>query len=466
VNPLVVGVAVYVLLQLGIGLWVARRVHSQEDYLLAGRSLGLGMASFTIFATWFGAETCVGAAGQIFEHGLTGGGAEPFGYALCLLLMGAVFAAALWRRGLLTVADLMRQRFGPGAERFTALLLVPTSIMWAGAQIRAFGQVLAVTAGVDPDVAIAAAAGIVMLYTVSGGLLADVITDLVQGIALIIGLGLLLVAVVTHLGGVDAALAAVDPSRLAFGTSSPEPLKLLDTWAIPVCGSLVAQELVSRVLACRSANVARRATLVGGLIYLVVGLIPAFIGLVGPQLVPDLAHPEQLLGEVARIHLGGVAYVAFVGALISAILSTVDSALLSAASLTSQNLVLPLRPGLSDAAKLRAARLCVLVFSALAFLLARAADHVHELVEAASAFGTGGLFVVFVLGISTRLGGPHSALAALGVGLITWLAGRYVLDWTAPFLCSMAAAALAFAVVAVLEARFKGGPVDAAIRPR
>lgn len=461
-NPQVAGVAVYVLLQLAIGLWVARRVRSQEDYLLAGRSLGLGLASFTIFATWFGAETCVGAAGQIFEHGLTGGGAEPFGYALCLLLMGAVFAAALWRRGLVTIADLMRQRFGPGAERFTALLLVPSSIMWAGAQIRAFGQVLASTAGIDPDLAIGAAAGIVMLYTVSGGLLADVVTDLIQGIALILGLGLLLIAVVTHLGGVEAALAAVDPARLTFGTSSPAPLELLDTWMIPVCGSLVAQELVSRVLACRSASVARRATLVGGLIYLVVGLIPAFIGLVGTQLVPDLAQPEQLLGEVARLHLGGLAYIAFIGALISAILSTVDSALLAAASLTSQNLVLPLRPNLSDAGKLRTARLCVLVFAGFAFLLARSADHVHELVEGASAFGTGGLFVVFVLGISTRLGGPHSALAALGVGLLTWLAGRYVFAWTAPFLTSMAAAALAFAVVAVLEGRFQ----RCATRPR
>lgn len=461
-NPQVAGVAVYVLLQLAIGLWVARRVRSQEDYLLAGRSLGLGLASFTIFATWFGAETCVGAAGQIFEHGLTGGGAEPFGYALCLLLMGAVFAAALWRRGLVTIADLMRQRFGPGAERFTALLLVPSSIMWAGAQIRAFGQVLASTAGIDPDLAIGAAAGIVMLYTVSGGLLADVVTDLIQGIALILGLGLLLIAVVTHLGGVEAALAAVDPARLTFGTSSPAPLELLDTWMIPVCGSLVAQELVSRVLACRSASVARRATLVGGLIYLVVGLIPAFIGLVGTQLVPDLAQPEQLLGEVARLHLGGLAYIAFIGALISAILSTVDSALLAAASLTSQNLVLPLRPNLSDAGKLRTARLCVLVFAGFAYLLARSADHVHELVEGASAFGTGGLFVVFVLGISTRLGGPHSALAALGVGLLTWLAGRYVFAWTAPFLTSMAAAALAFAVVAVLEGRFQ----RCATRPR
>lgn len=452
-NPIVVGVAVYVLLQLGLGLWVARRVHNQEDYLLAGRSLGLALASFTIFATWFGAETCVGAAGQVFAHGLRGGVAEPFGYALCLLVMGAVFAAALWRRGLVTVADLMRRRFGPGAERFTALLMVPTSLMWAGAQIRAFGQVVAVTAGVDPDTAIAAAAGIVTLYTVSGGLLADVITDLVQGVALIVGLVLLLLAVVSHLGGVEAALAAVDPARLAFGTSAAGPLALVDSWAIPVFGSLVAQELVSRVLACRSAAVARRAALSGGLIYLVVGTIPVFIGLVGPQLAPELAHPEQLLGEVARLHLGAVAHVAFVGALISAILSTVDSALLAAASLTAQNLVLPLRPGLGDAARLRSARLCVLAFSGLAYLLARSADHVHELVESASAFGTGGLVVVFVFGMSTRLGGPTSAVAALAAGLLSWISGRYLLAWSAPYLASMAAAALTFVVVAALERR-------------
>jgi len=465
VNPIVLGVALYVLSQLALGLWVARRVSSQEDYLLAGRSLGYGLATFTIFATWFGAETCVGAAGQVFEHGLAGGASEPLGYALCLLLMGTVFAAALWRKGYTTVADVVRERFGVGAERFAVLLVAPSSVMWAAAQIRAFGQVLAATAGVDAELAIAVAAAIVLLYTVSGGLLADAITDLVQGLALIVGLVVLLVAVVTQLGGVGPALAAIDPARLSFGSSGLGALAMIDRWAIPVCGSLVAQELVSRVLACRSASVARRATVVGGLIYLVVGLVPAFIGLVGPTLVPGLAHPEQLLGEVARIHLGGIAYVAFIGALISAILSTVDSALLAAASLTSQNLLLPLLPKLSDAAKLRTARLCVLAFAALAFLLARAADHVHELVEGASAFGTGGLFVVFVLGLSTRLGGPYSALAALGVGLVTWLAGRYALDWTAPFLCSVAAAALAFAVVAVLEARFKRRPDDAT-RPR
>ncbi len=465
-NPLVLGVAAYVLSQLALGLWVARRVKSEADYLLAGRSLGYGLATFTIFATWFGAETCVGAAGQVFEHGLAGGASEPFGYAVCLLVMGAVFAAALWRRGYMTVADVVRDRFGPHAERFAVLLVAPTSVMWAAAQIRAFGQVLALTAGVDASVAITVAAVIVLLYTVSGGLLADAITDLVQGIALIVGLVVLLVAVVTHLGGIEAALAAIPASKLSLGTSDLGALKILDSWAIPVCGSLVAQELIARVLACRSEKVARRATLAGALVYLAVGLIPVFIGLVGAQLVTGAIHPEQIVGEVARLHLGTIGYIAFVGALISAILSTVDSALLAAASLTAHNLIAPLRPDLGDAGKLRLSRLCVLGFGVIAYVFALRADGVHALVEAGSAFGTGGLFVVFVLAMTTRLGGPRSALAALATGLLVWLVGRYLIALPAPFLTSMLAATLAFGLVALVELRSqgRGGPRPAGDR--
>ena len=60
-------------IQLALGLWVSRRVQSETDYILAGRSLGLGLASFSIFATWFGAESIQGAAGTMYEDGLSGG---------------------------------------------------------------------------------------------------------------------------------------------------------------------------------------------------------------------------------------------------------------------------------------------------------------------------------------------------------------------------------------------------------
>ena len=82
----------YLALQLGIGIWISRRIKSESDYLLAGRSLGYTLATFSIFATWFGAETMVGSAGNAYRDGVSLGNAEPFGYGLCLILAGFVFA--------------------------------------------------------------------------------------------------------------------------------------------------------------------------------------------------------------------------------------------------------------------------------------------------------------------------------------------------------------------------------------
>src|SRR5687768_8759405 len=117
------GILAYVFAQLLIVFIVSRRARraTEADYLLAGRRLGPGLATFTIFATWFGAETCIGAAGRVYEGGLSNSTADPFGYTICLLLLGLVFAVPLWRRGLTTFADFYRQRYSPGVERVAAL---------------------------------------------------------------------------------------------------------------------------------------------------------------------------------------------------------------------------------------------------------------------------------------------------------------------------------------------------------
>ena len=136
-QPVLVGIAVYLLVQLAVGVAVSRRIATESDYLIAGRRLGVGLAAFSIFATWFGAETVVGAAGAIYSDGLSGGSADPFGYGLCLIVLGIAIAAPLWRRRYTTFGDLFRDRFGLGVERLAVLLMVPTSVIWAAAQIRA-----------------------------------------------------------------------------------------------------------------------------------------------------------------------------------------------------------------------------------------------------------------------------------------------------------------------------------------
>ncbi|CAG1770545.1 partial Sodium/glucose cotransporter, partial [uncultured bacterium] len=289
------GILGYVALQLVIGLVVSRRIATEDDYLLAGRRLGYGLATFSFFATWFGAETCISSAGRIYAEGLSGASAEPFGYGACLLFMGAVFAVPLWRRRLTTLADLFRQRYSPAVERLAVVLMVPTSVLWAAAQIRGFGQVLDASSGVGVPLAISLAALVAIAYTGFGGMRADVITDLIQGVMIILGLVVLVAVLFPGVPEIGSAWRTVEPERLRLINTAQSPWLTLEAWAIPICGSVVAQELVARVLATRSPTVARRSALAGGGLYIGVGLIPVFIGLIGVGLLPNLDHPEQIL---------------------------------------------------------------------------------------------------------------------------------------------------------------------------
>lgn len=433
------GIGGYVALQIAIGVAVSRRIRTEDDYLVAGRSLGPVLATFTVFATWFGAETCIAAAGSVYARGLAGGSADPFGYGLCVILMGLLLAVPLWRLKLTTAGDLFRRRFSPAVERLAVLLMVPTSVFWAAAQIRAFGQVLSATSGLEVGLAIALAALVVIFYTMIGGLLAVAWTDFVQGVVLIAGLAILGVVFLRSLG--PEALAEVSPERLRlFGARDRPLLEVLEDWAIPVLGSLTAAELVARVIACRTPQVARGATVAGGSLFLVVGLIPVSIGLLASSLFPVLDHPEQVLPLVAQRMLPAALYAVFAGALISAILSTVDSALLVAGSLTSHNLILPVLSDVSETAKVRLARGAVVVFGLLAWYMAARAVAVYDLVETASAFGSAGIVTVFVFGLFSRIGGPGTATASLLTGAAAWIVGAYLVGLPYPYLTSLAVA--------------------------
>ncbi len=440
-NLIVLGIGVYILLQLLIGVWLSHRITSEEDYLLAGRSLGWPLATLSVFATWFGAETCIGAAGAVYEQGLSGATVDPFGYAMCLVIMGMVFAIPLWRRQLMTLADLFRQRYSRNIEVLAVLLLVPGSIMWAAAQIRAFGQVLSASSGLEVEFTISIAAMVVIVYTMYGGLLADVVTDAVQGVAILLGLLLIAWLVIDHHGSLPKTIDSIEPERLRIRHDEQQTwLQTLEIWAIPICGSVLSQELIARTLASRTPQVAQRACVGGGVLYLSVGLIPVMIGLTGWHILPDLNEPEQILPQLAQHYLPTFLYIIFAGALISAILSTVDSALLAASALLTHNLVIPALRIDKENHKISLARGLVMICGIVAFGLAWNAERVYSLVEEASAFGSAGIFVVVIFGLFSRFGGVYSASCALIGGITTWIMGNYWLHLETPYLLSLAVA--------------------------
>ena len=85
------GIVVFFLIRLAIGYWASRRVETTVDYIVAGRRLPIWLAAASIMATWFAAETLMGASSTAYQYGLQGVVFDPFGAALCLFLSAFFF---------------------------------------------------------------------------------------------------------------------------------------------------------------------------------------------------------------------------------------------------------------------------------------------------------------------------------------------------------------------------------------
>lgn len=441
---MIYALAAYILLQFAIAIWASRFVRSEADYFVAGRRLGLLMVGVSVFATWFGAETVMGASGAIAEEGLAGGRADPFGYTICLIGMALFLAYKLRQAGVMTFPDFMQQRFGERAELTAALLTLPTSIIWASAQLLAMGQILSETASIPLSAALFGGAVLIIAYTTIGGLLGDALTDMVQGAVMMIGLVILLITV---LASGDFAFSEISSEQLRWSTTGedgePESwLATLDTWIVPIIGSLVAQEAISRFLGAKSASIARRGCFLAAGLYLVFGSIPLMIGLLGHAAGFEAASTDSYLPELARQYLSPVMYVILMGALISAILSTVDTTLLAVSAIVSRNVVDRIANGMAETRKLMFGRSITLIAGLLAYAIAASGETIKGLVEIASSFGSAGIVVALLFGLHTGFGKERAALAAMGAGALLSFIGYGVPAWFVGLFDETAAAAM------------------------
>lgn len=191
---------IYALAMLVIG-WVAqRRIQSVEDYVVAGRQLPTGLATLTIVATWFGAESLMTTTDEVSQRGLLGAMLDPFGISLCLLIAGLFIAGPVWRLGLLTIPDFFKRRYGKVAEFLSACILVPSYFGWIAAQYLALATLLEQFFGLPIVIGVVGVAALATSYTWMGGMWSVTWTDTVQMLLIVAGLLILGFEILMELG--------------------------------------------------------------------------------------------------------------------------------------------------------------------------------------------------------------------------------------------------------------------------
>jgi solute:Na+ symporter, SSS family len=415
----------YLLLTLLIGYWASRRVHSAADFVIAGRNLPMFVAASALFATWFGSETIMGASSEFVEHGLIGVIEDPFGAALCLILVGAFFARPLYRMNILTFNDFFRIRFGRRAELISALFMVPSYFGWIAAQLVAMAIILNTVAGLSLLQGIAVCTLVVVIYTYIGGMWAVSITDFVQTIMIVAGLLWLALNLTNEIGGLQPVLDSVSPGFFRF---LPEGnlhsiVHYIAAWITIGLGSIPQQDVFQRVMAAKSAKTAVRASYLSGFLYLTIGFLPLFIGLCGKMLYPELQQGDvqMVLPYMVLQHSSMGLQIMFFGALLSAILSTTSGAVLAPATVIGENLIKPRFPGMSDRRLLYVMRLSVVGVAFCSALMAASNQNIYDLVAQSSALSLVSLFVPLVAGLYWKKADNLGALSAMVTGMAAWV---------------------------------------------
>jgi Na+/proline symporter len=424
-NGMLVGFVIfYLVLNLLVGWFASTKVRTTTDFVLAGRTLSFGLATMVTFATWFGSETMLGAPREFVHGGLYAVIEEPFGAALGLFIVGAVYARKLYPLPVLTFSDYFRIRFGAVSEKISALVMIPSYFGWISAQLVALGLTLHLLLPISTELGIVIGALLVMTYTLMGGMWSISITDFVHNIILIGGL---LILAYFLLNKVPDFGAFIDQQPKGFFRFTPQKNTLVDwlqylgAWMVIGLGSIPQQDIFQRVMSAKSSPIAAKASIAAGTMYISVALLPLLIGLIGVRIYPSLMADDTLLipNMVMRFMPYGI-QVLFLGALLSALLSTTSGAILAPASVLGENLWKPLLKNPSDKKVLRIIRFSVVWVTAACIWMAISRQNIFELVGEASAFSLVSLFIPLNAGLWWKRASPMGSHLSMLLGLFVW----------------------------------------------
>lgn len=407
-----------------IGYLAGRRVKTIEDYVIAGRNLPFWLAVPTIVATWFGAGSSMGVSGTVYSEGFYGVLADPFGCTLALLITGIFFAAPFRRLRLLTISDLLGQRYGSVFERISTLLMLPFYIGTLASQMLAMGYIFHIVSGISPELGTLVGSLIVVIYTAAGGMWAVSLTDCLQLILLSAGLIVIVPICFDNLSNYQEVFQTMS---IEFTNILPKNSGDLN-WTsfagrllMTGLGAIMGQDLLQRSLACKTENIARWSSISSAVIYFALGLIPLFIGIAGRYILPNLEQPELLIPLIAQKFLSPLTFALFACGLLSAIMSTADSYLLAGTSLLANNIILKTWPLNDEAKKIGLLRVINVILAILALFLALSGQSIFNMMVHSGATLFVAIFIPATFGLFWNKASSTAAWCSLLAGMTAWV---------------------------------------------
>ncbi len=332
----IIEIILYLIVCIVIGVAYSKKgKSSEEEYWVAGRFLNKTWGAFAVYAVVGSASTIMGSAGLAYKAGFPTAAAVALGFSLQFPLIAYLTAGPLLEKNICTLGDFFNDMIGGKHVRwiysiltlvFMAAYVVPN--LKAGGIIGQYlmgdmynYSTMAVVVGV-----------VILLYASLGGMWAVTITDIIQGVVMMAGVVLLGLTILFNLGdfggfnGLVETAVSTKPVIAGLGFAPLSVIGLAFIWAL---WGLVAPMTVMRVLTMSNGKSARRSLILGSVFAAATVVIAGFIAMTAVTIDPQLENADMAFIITMEKYFPSVICGFLIASLFAAIMSSVDSFLLS-----------------------------------------------------------------------------------------------------------------------------------------
>jgi len=394
----------------------ARTAREYADFSIAKRSLPLALVFGSLCATYVGPGFSIGFVGR----GYNGGFLFLFigaAYALQNVLVGLLIAPKLRElKGCYTLGDAIGQKYGSRCQLVAGIISVLLCTLFAAVMISAGGRILENMLGWPKWVIVALVAIVTTSYTTFGGLRASVITDAYHfALHAFLFSGILLYELLTHFQGGSASFAQEAVAATADGFRTATFLEIVTFIVAFLLGETLIPPYANLALASRTTQVSRISFVLAGCFSVVWFAVMIAIGIVARPLVAGDPSEDFVLLKLVKATAPHAAYALMSVALLSVILSSLDSLLNAGAVVFTQD-VLRRFTVRQDSAALTAGRYSTILIAAVASGLAVFVPSVIKGLLVCYGIWAPAILPAAIIGLWTKRPRPLAAFLSMIVG--------------------------------------------------